>query len=306
MRKIGFHGPPSCTWVPVAVRHSDPHPSNQPLTHALSGANPETVTLNVPDRLIRADQLAESAQIRVRVMDGPISRQDGRVTRTIEDLFPPFGVTITCGPLSMRPLRESDAPGFEDAVRTHGIYDDGRVMPFLTPWADAGDRIGVNLLQQLLWSNWATFSPDQWQLPFRVEFEGRFVGVQDVFTRTPFLATRTLETGSWLLRPEQGRGTGTLMRQAVCAFAFDDLGAERMASGAFLGNERSLGVSRKVGYVPNGVHRLPQPDGEGWREELQLLLTPDAFVRPSDPVVCTGVDAFRRFIGLDTESDAPS
>lgn len=219
--------------------------------------------------------------------------------RPLDDLFPPFGVRIACGPLSMRPLREADAPEFEAAVREHGIYNDGRVMPFLVPWPDADDRIGTNLLQQLLWRTWAEFSPRTWHLAFRVEFEGRFVGVQDLSCKTPFPQTRALETGSWLLRHEQGHGIGTLMRQAVVAFAFDELGADRLSSGMIAGNDRSGRVSEKVGYVPNGVHRLPNPDGVGWREAHDFLLTPDAFVRPPYPVVCAGVDAFRRFIGVD-------
>ena len=34
------------------------------------------------------------------------------------------------------------------------------------------------------------------------------------------------ETGSWLSRPFQVRGTGTAMRQVICVFLFDQLDAE--------------------------------------------------------------------------------
>ena len=37
------------------------------------------------------------------------------------------------------------------------------------------------------------------------------------------------------------------MRQVVCAFAFDHLGADLLASGYIEGNARSAGASRRVG-----------------------------------------------------------
>ncbi len=67
-----------------------------------------------------------------------------------------------------------------------------------------------------------------------------------------FPTLRVFETGSWLGRRFQGHGIGTRMRQAMCTLAFDHLGFEEVTSAAFLDNPASLGVSRKVGYVPNG------------------------------------------------------
>ncbi len=112
----------------------------------------------------------------------------------------------------------------------------------------------------------------------------------------PFFTPWTGETGSWLGLAHQGRGIGTAMRQALCAFVFDQLDATEITSGAFVDNPASLEVSRKVGYRPNGVIRMSR------RGELasnqRLVLTPEAFVRGEPSVHVDGLDAFRASIGL--------
>lgn len=87
------------------------------------------------------------------------------------------------------------------------------------------------------------------------------------------------------------------MRQMVAVLCFDHLGAETLESAYHADNMRSAGVSRRVGYQPNGVHRLANGDGT-FRTEQYVWLRPEWLVRPDEPVVVDGVEAFRRFIGL--------
>ena len=84
----------------------------------------------------------------------------------------------------------------------------------------------------------------------------KVVGIQ-ALEGEGFPVTRTLETGSWLARRFHGQGIGTRMRQAVCAFAFDHLGAERITSSAFLDNPASLAVSRNC--LASGPRRCTSP-----------------------------------------------
>lgn len=111
-----------------------------------------------------------------------------------------------------------------------------------------------------------------------------------------FLQTRSLETGSWLGHEHHRQGTGTLMRQMAATFGFDHLDAEQFTSSYYDGNLASEGVSRRIGYAETGRRRMPRPEGWAWRHDVTL--TPDRFVRPDQPVVVEGVEAFRRFIGL--------
>ena len=64
---------------------------------------------------------------------------------------------------------------------------------------------------------------------------------------------RTVRTGSWLGRPFHGLGYGKEMRAGVLGFAFDGLGARVAETEAYLDNGPSNGVSRSLGYEPNGI-----------------------------------------------------
>ena len=89
-------------------------------------------------------------------------------------------------------------------------------------------------------------------MSFAVLHHGRVVGRQDLMA-TQFGAGRVADTGSWLGLAHQGRGIGTEMRAAVLELAFTGLGATQVTSAAMLDNARSLGVSRRLGYQPDGV-----------------------------------------------------
>lgn len=212
---------------------------------------------------------------------------------TISDLLPMLGLRITAGPLELRGITDDDLVLLCELAE-NGIHDPA-TMPFYVPWTDTPrGQLGRNAAAYH-WQARATFSPAAWSLHLGVWHEGVLVGSQSYETED-FLVTRTGETGSWLGRDYHGRGIGTAMRQAVCAFVFDHLGAAEVTSGAFLDNPASLAVSRKVGYRENGVRRLKR------RGELalnqRLALHPADFVRGPHALVVEGLPAFRRSIGL--------
>lgn len=214
---------------------------------------------------------------------------------TAADLFPPLGLTIEAGPVVLRGISDEILPELcELAVR--GIHEPD-TMPFYVPWTEAPrDQLARNTAAYH-WRARADFGPEAWGLHLAVFHEGRLVGTQG-FETSDYLVTRTGETGSWLGREFQGRGIGTAMRQAICAFAFDHLDAAAITSGAFIDNPASLAVSRKLGYQPNGVRRLKRREGELALNQA-LVLTPDTFVRGEVPIEVTGAEAVRTFIGLD-------
>ena len=213
---------------------------------------------------------------------------------TLEELWPLFGLRVRCGPLELRPVQDTDLPEVVAVIRG-GVHDPAR-MPFLFPWTDAtGDELVRNALQHY-WRMRAETTTDGWSMELGVWRDGTFVGFQGVSTRD-FPVTRTGETGSWLGLPFQGRGTGTLMRQAICVLCFDHLGFTEITSGAFVDNPESRAVSRKVGYVDNGRTRHKRRDALAVNQ--QLVLTPEALVRPPYDVDVEGVAAVRRFLGID-------
>ena len=202
-------------------------------------------------------------------------------------MWPPYALRVTCGPLVMRVLRDTDFPEVL-AVAHAGIHDPDR-LPFYVPWTEPKGADLERAFMQYHWLNRANLSPDSWSLDLGVWDEGRFVGVQGVSTHD-FPVTRTGETGSWLGQEFHGRGLGTLMRQAMCVLCFDHLGFEEVTSAAFSDNLQSLGVSRKVGYRTNGEVRYAHKGALA--TNVRLVLGPDDLVRPPYDVEVAGAEAF--------------
>lgn len=99
-------------------------------------------------------------------------------------------------------------------------------------------------------------------------------------------------------RRHQGHGYGTEMRAAVLMLAFDHLGAGHARSGAYTDNPASLGVSRKLGYRPDGTLTHARRRGER-ATETRLLLSREDFEahRPGWPLAVEGLDACRALFG---------
>lgn len=223
---------------------------------------------------------------------------------TLEEIFPPFGLALTCGSLQLTVLRDDDLPELVELIRG-GVQDPDLPMPFLRAWHQdpyapgSPDGLPATSLRWW-WTQRASFAPDDWRLALVVRRDGVLVGMQDLHA-VSFAHNRQVMTGSWLGLPFHGQGIGTLMRQLVVGFAFDELGAERCESGYVVGNHASAAVSRKVGYVDNGTRRLVQHqrDGAVGVEEQRVLVTPSTYVRPDAPVAVEGAEALRRFLAIE-------
>jgi RimJ/RimL family protein N-acetyltransferase len=223
---------------------------------------------------------------------------------TLEEVFPPFALRISCGPLELKVLRDNDLPELVELVRG-GILAPGLPMPFLRAWHEdafapgSPDGFPTTSLKWW-WTQRATFAPDEWRLALVVRRDGALVGMQDLHAND-FAQTRQVMTGSWLGRAHQGTGTGTLMRQLVVGFAFDELGADQCESGYIVGNRASAAVSRKVGYVDNGRRRIVQHTRQSkvGVDEQRVVVTPASFVRPDHQVAVQGAGVLRRFLGIE-------
>lgn len=218
--------------------------------------------------------------------------QTGPMT-TLDEIWPPFGLRIGCGPLELRVPRDEDIAVLVDLAQS-GVHGD--VMPFSVAWtlAPAG-QLPANYAR-FIWQQRAEQVDGRLGLELVVRHEGQVVGMQGL-SGDRYPARHTAETGSWLGQRFHGLGIGTLMRQAICAFAFDHLDAEWITSGAFVDNPASNAVSRKVGYQPNGTVR--EFRGDEWQVQQRFLLTRQTLVPPPHPLEVEGVDAYRRFAGLD-------
>jgi RimJ/RimL family protein N-acetyltransferase len=209
--------------------------------------------------------------------------------------WPLFDLRVRTPRLELRYPSDRDLDALA-AVLAEGIHDPDR-MPFAHPWTRAESPDLERSAYRHWWRTRAEVEPASWSLPMVVVVDDERVGMQDVGARE-FAVTRTVNTGSWLLQRAQGRGTGREMRAAVLHLAFAGLGAVAAYTSAFDDNPASLGVTRALGYEPNGS-RLYAREGEPVRA-LEFVLTRERWeaTRRHD-IDIEGLEECRVLLGAD-------
>jgi len=212
---------------------------------------------------------------------------------SLSDIWPAFGLVLTTPRLQLKPVQDEHLPALFDAARS-GIHEPGH-SPFSTPWAEApAAELGPSLARWH-WTCRSSTTPEGWTLLLGIWHEGGLVGCQDIGAKD-FNVLKTVGTGSWLKQSAQGLGLGKEMRAAVVSYAFDHLGAEVAQSEAAAWNEKSLGVSRSLGYELNGTYRTNW--GPKVEEVQRVRVTPASFKRPSWTLKVEGHERFAKFLGL--------
>ena len=166
--------------------------------------------------------------------------------------WPLAGLRLTTPRLELRPPSPADLDALAE-VAAGGICQPG-TTPFFVEWPYRPPAERALGFLQSQWRDRSSWSAQDWTLGFGVFADGVAVGMQDVSAQE-FLVLREVSSFSWLGLEFQGQGFGTEMRAAVLHLAFACLGAREAVSGAFVSNARSLAVSARLGYVPDGISR---------------------------------------------------
>jgi RimJ/RimL family protein N-acetyltransferase len=160
--------------------------------------------------------------------------------------------------VALRPVGEADLDELGQLLPDDVGLDPQIPQPFGLPTREAR---AVALRQEYL-RDLAMWTPMDWTLPFLVEAPDGVVGVQTLEGRRGD-GDLTIETASWLITEQRGRGIGTAMRHAVLGFGFDSLGAVAAVSEAWATNLGSRGVSNTLGFCETGPAHAVRGDGEG-------------------------------------------
>jgi RimJ/RimL family protein N-acetyltransferase len=210
----------------------------------------------------------------------------------LSDHFPLLGLQLSTPRLQLR-LPDPDELAAQAELAAAGIHEPDQ-MPFTVAWTD---RPPAEIARSVVLSHWATlgaWTTQRWVLPFAVFHSGQIVGLQEL-KAVDFVARREVSTFSWLGLAYHGQGIGTEMRAAVLHLAFAEMGAQDAVSAAFVDNPASIGVSRRLGYEPDGIQR-DLARGELRVSQRLRLSRP----RWNSPVAVTvdGFDACRAEFGL--------
>ena len=153
------------------------------------------------------------------------------------------------------------------------------------------------IVYQSYWKAFGEWSPTRWRLNFMVYQGKRFVGTQELEGNN-FPVLRTVDSASFLLPDERGRGYGKQMRVAVLALAFDYLDAQAAITSAYHDNDASLGVSRSLGYTPNGESFEVRGDGADTLTHLRMVKTAWKDSGLADQVQVSGFEPCRPLFGI--------
>lgn len=168
-------------------------------------------------------------------------------------LWPAAGIRARAGDLELRWMDDDLLLRVAD-VAARGVHGDDP-MPFNVPWTRGAPDDVARSVVTYHWGVRPKVGPQLLVLDLAVLVDGVPVGTQGA-TGENWSVLRQAETGSWLGREFQGRGIGARMRVLMLHLLFAGLDAAAVTSSAFADNPASNAVSRKVGYLDNGVGAL--------------------------------------------------
>jgi RimJ/RimL family protein N-acetyltransferase len=208
--------------------------------------------------------------------------------------WPFFDLRIISGEVLLRGVTDSDLDPLLAA-----LPEDLELDPRMEVFASLPEvRDRERRLVAGLWRHRGQWSPSAWCLDLVVEHAGTVVGIQSL-EADDFPALRTVDSASWLATGVRGQGIGTAMRAGILGLAFEHLGADAAVTSAEHSNAASLGVSRRLGYVDNGVGRVHGAHGA---VDLQYLrLSRESWQASGRTVEVTGVEACLPWFGLGPE-----
>lgn len=207
--------------------------------------------------------------------------------------WPLFDLCLTGFGLELRPMAEADL-----GVLAELLPDDVEQNPGAVSYDIDDTRTSRGIIShQDYWKAYGQWCPTAWRLNFVVRADGQILGVQEL-EGIDFTRLRTVDTSSFLIPPARGRGYGKQMRAAVLALAFGPLEARAAVSSAWHDNHASLGVSRSLGYQPNGESLHAHGDRVDVMKHMRLRRVDWQAGGTGDHVRITGFDTCRPLFGL--------
>ncbi len=192
-------------------------------------------------------------------------------------------------------MTEADQPAIADL-----LPDDVELDPAATRYATADARVARGtVVHQSYWKAYGTWRPEAWRVSFVVSAAGQIIGAQEL-EGNDFPALGTVDTASFLIPSARGRGHGKQMRRAVLALAFGPLGAQAAITSAWHDNHASLGVSRTLGYQPNGESLQTRGNSADVMMHLRLLRTGWLANGGAAGIHITGFEPCQHLFGLTT------
>ncbi len=213
----------------------------------------------------------------------------------LSELWPTYALRIHTPRLTLRLPDENELAALAQVVAI-GVHKPNE-RPFLTPWTEGTPEDRARTLLQSHWDDLASWTPANWTLGLGVFLSGNQpIGMVTLRARD-FRVVRGVTTTSWLGLAYHHQGLGTEARAGLLTLAFDHLGATDATTEVFPDNHASQGVSRKLGYQPDGISKDARGDEVLVSDRLRLSAARWAEIS-HPPVTVEGVEqALTMFFG---------
>ncbi len=211
----------------------------------------------------------------------------------LEDHWPLLHLRLTTPRLQLRLPTDDELSVLAD-VAAGEVHRPGE-RPYLTPWTDLPPAERARYVIQQHWNRRGEWTPQSWALELGVFLDQQPIGMV-VLKARDFPALREVRTESWLGIDHHRRGLGTEARTALLHLAFEELGAVSAVTEVFQDNAASQGVSRKLGYRPDGISR-DILDGQVVVSDRLRVDRADWQASSQTPVTVTGLRRCRSFFG---------
>lgn len=221
----------------------------------------------------------------------------GTIVTVLADLWPLYGLTITTPRLVLRLPREEELAELAE-LAGRGVHPPGE-RPFLTPWTEGSAEERVRHVLREHWRGLGEWSAMAWHLRLGAFRDGAPLGVVTLWAHE-FPIVRQVTTSSWLGIKTQRQGYGTEARTGLLTLAFDHLGAMSARTEVFQDNHASQGVSRKLGYEPDGIS-VDARDGEAVVSDRLRLTRARWSQQERVAVTVDGLAAALPLFGIDRE-----
>lgn len=218
-----------------------------------------------------------------------------KTARVLTDLWPTYALHIRTTRLCLR-LPDLDQLAALAELAGRGVHQPDE-RPFLTPWTEGTPDERAQFVIREHWSQLQSWQPTNWRLGLGVFLDDDEPAGMVTLRARDFRILREVTTASWLGLEHQGHGIGTEARTGLLALAFDHLGASNATTEVFPDNHASQGVSRKLGYRPDGISRDARGTDALVSDRLRLTAT-DWAAGEHAPITVSGIDEARSmFLG---------
>lgn len=224
------------------------------------------------------------------------------IRERLAEHFPAFALEVRTPRLTLRFPDDADLLDLAE-VGASGVHPPDE-MPFETRWTEVPPPFQQRNTLGFFWTQRTTLQTDAPHLTLVAVVDGAVVGTQAMLTSS-WSGTRTFETGSWLGLDHQGKGLGKEMRIAALQLAFDGFGAQRCTTAAHDDNAASIGVTRALGYRPNGNELVASPEGPRVLENFVMERSDFDAIRRDD-IELVGAAAVLELFGTERPPVGPN